>query len=100
MKLLFAFRLLFFIAAASFVAAEPVPDRALSPYFQVNTPRPGTDGGGVDSTDPLPLKSTRVDVILAGVFAEVTVTQHYANRGHVPLEAIYIFPGSTRAAVH
>ena len=35
-----------------------------------------------------------------GVFAEVKVVQRYTNSGAVPLEAVYIFPGSTRAAVH
>ncbi|MEO0415231.1 MAG: VIT domain-containing protein, partial [Verrucomicrobiota bacterium] len=62
-----------------------------SPYFEVSS------AGGVDS---LPLKSTEVDVQISGVIAEVTVTQRYTNTGKEKLEAVYIFPGSNRAAVH
>ena len=35
-----------------------------------------------------------------GVLADVVVTQVYKNDGKKPLEAIYIFPASTRAAVY
>src|SRR6185369_4824838 len=63
-----------------------------SPYFFVSSDDPGTDR--------LPLKSTRVDVRIAGVIADVTVTQHYRNEGQRPIEARYVFPGSTQAAVH
>ncbi|HEX6704376.1 MAG TPA: VIT and VWA domain-containing protein [Albitalea sp.] len=65
---------------------------AESPYFFVE----GADA----ATDALPLKSTTVDVRIAGVIADVTVTQHYRNEGQRPLEARYVFPGSTQAAVH
>jgi hypothetical protein len=51
-------------------------------------------------TDRLPLKSTAVDVRIAGVIADVAVTQHYRNEGQRPIEARYVFPGSTQAAVH
>lgn len=67
-------------------------DRTLSPYFAVD--------GGDPSVDALPLKSTKVDVRILGVIADVTVTQQYRNTGTRPLEARYVFPGSTRAAVH
>ncbi len=67
-------------------------DRTLSPYFFVKTD---------DSTvDRLPLKSTSVSVDISGVIADVTVTQVYKNEGKKPLEAIYVFPASTRASVH
>ena len=72
-----------------------LPDRAdatLSPYFFVK---------GDDATlDQLPLKATSARVAIAGVIADVTVTQVYRNTGSKPLEAVYVFPGSTRAAVH
>jgi Ca-activated chloride channel family protein len=71
---------------------ESVPDRSLAPYFFVQSDDP--------DTDRLPLKSTQADVKIAGVIADVTVTQIYRNEGRRALEAIYIFPGSTRAAVH
>jgi Ca-activated chloride channel family protein len=64
----------------------------LSPYFVVLSDDP--------EKDVLPLKSTRADVKIAGKVADVTVTQVYKNQGQKTLEAIYVFPGSTRAAVH
>ncbi|HMC16292.1 MAG TPA: VIT and VWA domain-containing protein, partial [Albitalea sp.] len=66
--------------------------KAESPYFFVASDDPGTDR--------LPLKSTRVDVRIAGVIADVTVTQHYRNEGQRAIEARYVFPGSTSAAVY
>jgi Ca-activated chloride channel family protein len=67
-------------------------DRTLSPYFFIKS----------DDTevDPLPLKSTSAVVSISGVIADVLVTQVYKNEGRSPLEAIYVFPASTRAAVY
>jgi Ca-activated chloride channel family protein len=67
-------------------------DKTLAPYFVVLSDDP--------KVDALPLKSTRADVKIAGVVAEVKITQVYRNTGQKTLEAIYVFPGSTRAAVH
>jgi Ca-activated chloride channel family protein len=67
-------------------------DKTLSPYFLVKSDDP--------DTDRLPLKSTSADVNIAGVIADVRVTQVYKNEGRNPLEAIYVFPASTRAAVY
>ena len=66
-------------------------DRTLSPYFFVR---------GDGSDEQLPLKGTDVQVSIAGVIADVKVTQRYRNDGSNPIEAEYVFPGSTRAAVH
>src|SRR5262249_13828729 len=41
-----------------------------------------------------------VVVNISGVIADVTVIQIYENLGTTPIHARYIFPGSTRAAVH
>ncbi|RJR20929.1 MAG: VWA domain-containing protein [Nitrospiraceae bacterium] len=67
-------------------------DKTLSPYFFVQS----------DDTeaDRLPLKSTSADVRISGVIADVRVTQVYMNEGRQPIEAIYIFPASTKAAVY
>ena len=65
---------------------------AEGPYFQLP--------GGDPAIDRLPLKSTKVDARIAGVIADVTITQRYKNEGQRPIEARYVFPGSTRAAVH
>jgi Ca-activated chloride channel family protein len=67
-------------------------NKTLSPYFFVMSDDP--------TTDRLPLKETRADIKIAGVIADVTVTQVYKNEGKNTLEAIYIFPASTRAAVY
>ena len=67
-------------------------DKTLSPYFFVKSDDP--------TVDQLPLKSTSANVKVAGVIADVIVTQTYKNEGKKPLEAIYIFPASTRAAVY
>jgi Ca-activated chloride channel family protein len=50
--------------------------------------------------DQLPLKNTFADVNIAGVIADVRVVQVYKNEGNSILEAVYIFPASTRAAVY
>lgn len=71
---------------------ESSDDQTLSPYFFVKS----EDA----SVDQLPLKSTQADVQIAGVIADVRVTQVYKNEGKTPLEAIYVFPASTRAAVY
>ena len=46
------------------------------------------------------MKTTSAQVNISGVIADVLVTQVYKNEGKQPLEAIYIFPASTRAAVY
>ncbi len=82
------------VFSATQVFSQPMEseDRTLSPYFFVNSDDP--------ATDRLPLKSTSVSVNISGVIADVLVTQVYKNDGEKPLEAIYIFPASTRAAVY
>lgn len=67
-------------------------DQSLSPYFLVKS----------DSPDEawMPLKKTDVAVNIAGVIADVCVKQIYINESVNTLEAIYVFPGSTRAAVY
>jgi len=67
-------------------------ERTLSPYLFVQ--------GGAKGLDRLPLKHVRAEVRIAGTVAEVVLIQRYANEGDETLEAIYLFPASTRAAVH
>ncbi|MDQ8037250.1 MAG: VIT domain-containing protein [Pedobacter sp.] len=82
----------FFLPAARADEAGAEAGKAESPYFFIDSNDP--------SVDRLPLLETRVDVKIAGVIADVTVTQRYKNAGQRPLEARYVFPGSTRAAVY
>jgi len=76
--------------------ADPYPEdkagKTLSPYFWVEN--------GDPQLDQLPLKSTDVSVVVSGVMADVTVRQRYCNTGSRPISARYVFPASTRAAVH
>lgn len=71
---------------------ETNPDKTLSPYFFIKSDNP--------NLDQMPLKATSAEVNIAGVIADVSVIQEYANEGKSPIEAIYIFPASTRAAVY
>ena len=48
----------------------------------------------------MPLKATSAKVTISGVIADVQVTQIYKNEGRKSLEALYVFPASTRAAVY
>ncbi len=83
-----------FVFLAMEVPAQPTEseDRTLSPYFFVNS--------SDRATDRLPLKSTAAFVHIFGVIADVLVTQTYKNEGKKPIEAVYVFPASTRAAVY
>lgn len=82
------------ILGATIFAQEQPPeaDKTLSPYFWVKS-----DDASVD---PLPLRSTTAQVSIAGVIADVKVTQVYKNEGQQTLEAIYVFPASTKASVY
>ena len=57
-------------------ADTAAPDTTLSPYFFVEN--------GDPAVDRLPLKETRAGVHIAGVIADVVVTQVYKNEGSRP----------------
>jgi Ca-activated chloride channel homolog len=84
--------LLFTIPAWARPKGEPADDKVLSPYFFIDGGKPGVES--------FPLKSTNVTANISGVIADVTVVQVYQNTGTTPIHAKYVFPGSTRAAVH
>jgi len=87
-----ALLLLGFLALGFDVKASVVDSGTpAAPYFYVN------DDSGVDR---FPMKETRVTATLNGVIASVRVNQRYRNEGTVPLNARYVFPGSTKAAVN
>src|SRR5215203_7534914 len=71
--------------------AQSQEDKTLAPYFVVK---------GDPSVDQLPLKDTQVEISVAGVIADVKVRQIYRNEGSRPINASYVFPASTRAAVY
>lgn len=81
------------LALSASAGAEPeTADKTLSPYFVVEGSAPGTEA--------MPLESTRADVHITGVIADVVVTQTYRNDGDRTINARYVFPASTRAAVY
>ena len=83
-----------FFAGVAHASSEQFSDadKTLSPYFFIEDRDDGVEN--------FPLKNTDVDVVISGVIANVRVKQCYANMGSVPISGRYIFPGSTRAAVH
>ncbi|MDR2208657.1 MAG: VWA domain-containing protein [Azoarcus sp.] len=70
-------------------------DTSLAPYFFVES-----ENAAEGNEEKFPLLDTQAEVNISGVIAQVKVRQKYANRGNRPIHARYIFPGSTRAAVH
>jgi len=72
-------------------SAQTQNDKTLSPYFFVE---------GDPKLDHLPLKDTRVQIDVSGVIADVKALQTYRNEGSRPINARYVFPASTRAAVY
>ena len=60
-----------------------------SPYLEVLTP---------DAV--IPLQHTNATVEISGSIAHVQISQTYQNTGNTPIEAKYVFPLSTQAAVH
>jgi Ca-activated chloride channel family protein len=85
------FALVALAVAFTSVQAQESADKTLAPYFVVK---------GDPNVDQLPLKDTEVEITVAGVIADVKVRQIYRNEGSRPINASYVFPASTRAAVY
>lgn len=64
---------------------------ASSPYFLVQ---------GESDVESFPLLLTKADVNIAGVIAEIELTQIYKNDGKKTIEAVYVFPLGTKSAIH
>ncbi len=82
MKLCFTF-LMFAILFTGFAQDND------SPYLMIST-----------KDAVIPLKSSKTAVQISGTIAQVRVTQTYQNKGKQAIEAKYVFPLSTQAAVH
>ncbi len=85
----FFFSILLLLMTASTLSAQNAYSE--SPYFIISKDI---------KLDQFPLLSTEADVTITGPIADVTVTQSYTNNGTQPIEAVYVFPASTRAAVY
>ncbi|MFK7851275.1 MAG: VIT domain-containing protein [Akkermansiaceae bacterium] len=90
MKTILSATLAFAFAMGNLFAAD-TSNEPLSPYFKIH---------GDQKTDVFPLKETHAEVEVSGILAQVTLTQTYTNDGETPIDATYIFPASTGAAVN
>jgi Ca-activated chloride channel family protein len=72
-------------------AQNQYEDQVEAPYFRVE-----------NQSEPikLPLVRTDVKVNITGVIADVRIQQVYVNNNDYPLDASYVFPGSTQSAVY
>lgn len=66
-------------------------DKTQSPYFLILNE---------DENVQMPLLKTTANVDISGIIADVTIHQVYHNSGDTAIEAVYVFPASTRAAVY
>lgn len=86
-------RIIFFIV--SFLMSMTIfgqeDDHSESPYFLL-------DGNKKDFK--FPLLASEMEATLLGPISDVHVKQTYKNTGKEAIEAVYIFPASTRAAVY
>ena len=80
------------LTAAHGQEAPAAANQTLSPYFALD--------GTPDGVETFTLEATKVTANVSGVIADVTVQQTYRNGGTLPIKARYVFPASTRAAVH
>jgi Ca-activated chloride channel family protein len=80
------------LSQPALASEQSAAEHSESPYFAVQSDDP--------AVDRLPLKATKVEVRVLGVIADVRVVQQYRNEGTRAVEARYVFPGSTRAAVY
>ncbi len=81
---------LLFLTAGSLIYGQS-EDYSKSPYFQLD---------GKKSEFGFPLLANTMEAHILGPIADVVVKQTYRNSGTNPIEAIYVFPASTRAAVY
>jgi Ca-activated chloride channel family protein len=82
-----------FIISITFAGAQVFDDsNTLAPYFFIE--------GKSNKQELLPVKAIAAKVEIAGVIAQVNLSQTYVNNGKMPIEAVYVFPTSTRAAVN
>jgi Ca-activated chloride channel family protein len=80
---------------------------ATAQFNQSSSPNTGEDWSGSPrllvqkgNAQDVELASTTVTGAIVGVIADVNIRQVYVNHGTKPIEAVYVFPGSTRAAVY
>ncbi|EDM44402.1 von Willebrand factor type A like domain [unidentified eubacterium SCB49] len=80
--------LLLFVSSITF-GQDQQTEKKESPYLEV-----------LSENAVIPLKESNTEVNITGTIAHVKVTQVYHNEGTTAIEAKYVFPLSTQAAVH
>ncbi|HXY92752.1 MAG TPA: VIT domain-containing protein [Acidimicrobiia bacterium] len=80
---------------------DPAPHLPSVALVEGDEPAPDTHLGRLEfDGGHLPLTGVDVTADLVGLYAEVTVVQHFHNPHSEPIEAIYVFPLPDRASVH
>ena len=95
LRTILALPLALLVAALTTAQNQYDTDHSEAPRFVLRDEN-GAPLTGID----LPLISTSAEVHIAGTIANVTVHQTYRNTHKETLQAEYVFPASTRAAVH
>lgn len=91
LKRIFLAALILFLSSTGVVFSQD-DDATECPYFNVSS----SDSTGVAFS----LISTDVDATISGVIANVVVEQTYLNSGDSTIDATYVFPMSSKAAVY
>ena len=92
MKFLIYCLLGLFLITTSPILGQESDTKTQSPYFLIKS--------GEDRPMEFILESTAIEATITGPIADVEVVQRYTNHSQVPIEAIYVFPASNRAAVY
>ena len=84
--------LTYLVSSDVLAQSENPSTKTESPYFK--------PANGDKELDYLPLKSSNATVKISAMVADITIEQTYTNNGTKPLEAIYVFPMSDKAAIY
>ena len=76
------FLLVILVLTSNVLFSQNLKENNESPYFYVKS--------RVESIDMMPLKSTKVNVEISGVIANVHISQVYTNESENAIEAIYV----------
>jgi len=83
------FFIVFILSSTNIIGQDD--DHSESPYFLLE---------GKKSEFGFPLLANEMEANILGPIADVSIRQTYKNTGEKAIEAVYVFPASTRAAVY
>ncbi|WNO08627.1 VIT and VWA domain-containing protein [Teredinibacter sp. KSP-S5-2] len=90
--------LILLLVTCHYAVAQPYYAQTQTGRSAAKTEAPYFDTGDNDTT--LSLLKTTTEISIDSVIADIRIKQAYQNDGSSPLEAVYTFPGSTKAAVY